>query len=214
MFSWFSRKKEVKKIQSETKQGFEAVKKDINSIGEWIKHLNSEKDHQKKDIQELKEILSTVQEDLEEVKNFVSVLGDVKKGMKMGRGSGLFKQQTAVYPVQTAVQTAVQTPKFDQFSMTERALLWVLLNTDMKLAFEDLAVILGKEKATIRGQINTIKQKSPGVLQEIIEPNGKKRVFIPEYLREKMLKKTKVRVKKGVKKVLNNKKTTKIRVRT
>jgi hypothetical protein len=53
--------------------------------------------------------------------------------------------------------------------------------------------MLGKEKSTIRGQINAIKQKSE-VIKESVEKNGKKRLFIPEEIKEKMLKKAKVRV--------------------
>ena len=78
--------------------------------------------------------------------------------------------------------------------MTERAILWILLNSDMRLGYEDLSTILGKEKSTIRGQINSIKSKSEGLIEESIERNGKKRVFIPEEIKEKMLKKQKVRV--------------------
>jgi len=115
----------------------------------------------------------------------------------------LSNKQTAVYAVQTGVQTGVQTPKLDQFSITERAILWILLNADMKLSYDDLAAMLGKERSTIRGQINTIKQKSENLIEETIERNGKKRVFIPENIKEKMLKKTKVRIK-GYKKSLKN----------
>ena len=111
----------------------------------------------------------------------------------------LSKQQTAVQAVQSAVQTAVQTPNFDNFSITERATLWILLNTDMKLSYEDLGSMLGKEKSTIRSQINSIKQRSESLIEEIIEKNGKKRVFIPEDIKEKLLKKSKVRIKKDKK---------------
>jgi len=104
------------------------------------------------------------------------------------------KKQTPVYVVQTGVQTGVQTPKLNQFSVTERAILWILLNTEMKLSYEDISSMLGKEKSTIRGQINSIKQKSEGLLEELIEKNGKKRVYIPDNIKEKMLKKSKVRV--------------------
>jgi len=171
MFGWFSRKKEIEGIKTETKHGFDSVKKDINYIGEWIKHLNSKKKHQDDEISEIKTLLSTVKNDLEEIKNVVSVLGEVRG---VGKSSKVFKHQTAVYPVQTAVQTAVQTPKLEHFSLTERAIIWILLNTDMKLGYDDLSAILGKEKATIRGQINTIRQKHPGLMEEIIEKKGKK----------------------------------------
>jgi|SaaInlV_200m_DNA_2_1039689.scaffolds.fasta_scaffold04263_5 chromosome segregation protein len=210
MFGWIFKKKEVASIKKETKQGFESVKKDMNSIGEWIKHLNSEKDSQKEELREVKEILSSINEEIEGIKNIVSIMGEIKKPGLFEKNKQLFKQQTAVYAVQTAVQTGVQTPNLGLFSLTERAIIWVLLNTDMKLSFEDIGSILGKEKATIRGQINHIKQKSE-VIEEIIEKNGKKRVFIPENIKKIMLKKAKVRVedkgkakktKKAVKKAL------------
>ncbi|GAH73523.1 unnamed protein product, partial [marine sediment metagenome] len=72
------------------------------------------------------------------------------------------------------------------------------LNTDMKLSYDDMASILGKERSTIRGQINAIRQKS-GLIEELIEKKGKKRVFIPEEIKEKLLKRAKVRVDKGKK---------------
>ena len=64
----------------------------------------------------------------------------------------------------------------------------------MKLGYEDLSAMLGKERSTIRGQINSIKTKSEDIIEEVIERNGKKRVFIPDIIKEKMLKKSKVRV--------------------
>ena len=196
MFWLFTGKKEVEKAKEEARNGFENVKKDMTSISGWIKHLDSEKNLQKKEVEEIKSILSTIQEEVEGIKNVLSIMNDLKSGKVFKTPKQLSNKQTAVYPVQTAVQTAVQTPNFDQFSITERAIIWILLNTDMKLSYDDLAAMLGKERSTIRGQINGIKQKSESLIEEIIEKNGKKRIFIPENLREKLLKKTKVRVKK------------------
>jgi septal ring factor EnvC (AmiA/AmiB activator) len=196
MFWFFSGKKEANKVREETRKSFDLVKKDINEVGKWIKHLHSEKESHKKDIGELKELLSTVKSDVEDLKNFIS-------DIETAEPAGLFKQrpkvlgkQTAVYAVQTGVQTGVQTPKLEHFSVTERAILWVLLNTDLKLSYEDIAAVLGKEKSTIRGQINAIRQKSEGLIHETNEKNNKKRLFIPEIMREKLLKKAKVRVRK------------------
>ncbi|NMB66984.1 hypothetical protein GYA25_02920 [Candidatus Woesearchaeota archaeon] len=107
----------------------------------------------------------------------------------------VFEKQTGVYAVQTGVQTGVQTPNLSQFSVTERAILWVLLNSDVKLSYEDVGALLGKEKSTIRGQINSIKQKSESLINEEIEKNGKKRIYIPEEVKERLLKGVKVRVK-------------------
>ena len=64
----------------------------------------------------------------------------------------------------------------------------------MRLSYDDLAAMLGKERSTIRGQINSIKQKSESLIEENIEKNGRKRVYIPENMKEKIIKKTKVRV--------------------
>jgi predicted transcriptional regulator len=202
MLWWFSGKKEISKVRDDTLQGFEAVKKDINSVSGWIKHLDSERDLQKRDIEELKEVLSTMQNEIESLKNMVSIVGGLNSKQPFKTARKVSNKQMAVYSDQTAVQTAVQTPKLEEFSITERAILWVLLNTDMKLSYDDLAAMLGKEKSTIRGQINTIKQKSD-VIEEVIEKNGKKRVFIHEEIKEKMLKKAKVRVKSAKKGVEN-----------
>ena len=196
MFGWFFKKKEIEQLKEDTKKGFESVKKDINSIGTWIKHLDSEKDLQKKDISEIKNTLSTINEELEGMKNIISIMNELKLKNKNQTPKQLFNKQTAVYAVQTGVQTAVQTPNFDSFSVTERAILWVLLNSDMKLSYDDIASILGKERSTIRGHLNRIKQKSESLIEEIIEKNGKKRVFIPDDIKDKLLKKAKVRVKK------------------
>jgi hypothetical protein len=193
---WFLRgKKEVEKVKEETRKGFESVKKDITSVSGWIKHLDSEKNLHKKEIEEIKDILATIKNDVDGMKNVLSMMNELKTNRLFKTPKQVFDKQTAVYTVQTGVQTGVQTPKLSQFSVTERAILWVLLNTDMKLSYDDLAAMLGKERSTIRGQINTIRQKSEGLIEEEIEKNGKKRVFIPEEMKEKMLKKAKVRVK-------------------
>ncbi len=199
MFGWIFRKKEVEQIKEDTKKGFDSVKKDITSLTEWIKHLDAERDSLKEGLREVKDILSSTNEEIEGLKNVVNIMNEAQT-------QGVFKtprrkkdKQTAVYAVQTGVQTAVQTPNLDQFSITERAILWILLNTDMKLSYHDLAAMLGKEKSTMRGQVNSIRQKSDGIIKEVVEENGKKRVFIPEEIKEKMLKKTKVRIKKSKK---------------
>ena len=206
MVWFFSNKKEVNRLRDETKKSFDLVKKDIDNVGDWIKHLNSEKEFHKRDLKELKDTLSTIKEELNELKHMAIFAESINYKRVFKTPEKVFDKQTAVYPVQTGVQTGVQTPKLDQFSITERAIIWALLNTDMKLSYEDLAAVLGKEKATIRGQINSIKQKSESILEEIVEKNGKKRVFIPEKVKEKLLKKAKVRVKSNKKGKKNSEK--------
>jgi chromosome segregation and condensation protein ScpB len=70
------------------------------------------------------------------------------------------------------------------------------MNSEMKLSYEDLALLLGKERSTVRGQVNSIKQKSEGLIMEISEKNGKKRIFVPEDIRTKMKKYARTRVEK------------------
>ncbi len=194
MFKWFSWKKESKKIKEETKTGFELVKKDIASVTGWIKHLDSEKNIHKRDIDQIKEDLSYIKNEIESMKSIISIVSEVRPKQVFKTQRALLDKQTPVYSVQTGVQTGVQTPNLEQFSITERAILWILLNAEIKLGYDDLSAILGKEKSTIRGQINTIKSKSEGLIEEAIEKNGKKRIYIPEEIKEKMLKKSKVRV--------------------
>ncbi len=200
MFWIFKIKKKLDETKKETKKGFNEVKKDMLLIGDWIKHLDSEKKTHKKEIETLKEDFSSLKGELENLKNLFSTFNNPllnnssKKLFKTN--SQLLNKQTAVYPVQTGVQTGVQTPNLSNFSVTERAILFILLNTDMKLSYEDLSAMLNKEKSTIRGQINTIKSKSESLIEEIVEKNGKKRIYIPEKTKEKLLKKQKVRIKK------------------
>lgn len=174
MFWIFHAKKEVEKINEETKNSFDSVKKDIMAVSGWIKHLDSEKNLQKKEIEDINEILSSIKNDVEGIKNVISVMNELKTNRLFKTPKQMFNKQTAVYTVQTGVQTGVQTPNLNQFSVTERAILWVLLNSEVKLSFDDLAAMLGKERSTIRGQINAIRQKSEGLIEEEMEKNGKR----------------------------------------
>jgi len=195
MFEWLFGKKSDDSLKEDTKRGFEGVKKDITSMSAWIKHLDSEKKLQGKEINEIKETLSMINSEIEGIKNVISIMSDLKPNRPFRTTKQVFDKQTGVYAVQTGVQTGVQTPNLDKFSVTERAIIWILLNSDMRLSYDDLAAIVGKERSTIRGHLNRIKQKSEGLIEEVIEQNGKKRVFIPENMKEKLLKRQKVRVR-------------------
>jgi len=192
---FFRRKKGLDEIKEATKKGFDDVKKDIQSVSGWIKHLDSEKNIQQREIEDLKESLSSILIEIEGIKNILNFMNQPKTNRVFKTPKAVSRKQTAVYAVQTPVQTGVQTPNLDQFSVTERAILWVLLNTDMKLSYDDLAAMLGKERSTIRGQLNRIKQKDESLIDEIVETNGKKRVFIPENIKERLLKKQRVKIK-------------------
>ena len=200
MFEWlFGRKKEVDELKEEVKKSFEAVKKDLNNTSLWVKHLNVKDSEHDSKIDILNDKLSSIESDVEGLKNMLSFLELGVSKQISEQSKQLFNKQTAVEGVQTAVQTAVQADILHNFSVMERAIVWILLNTDLKLSYEDISAMLGKDKTTIRGQVNSIKQKSENLIQEFVERNGKKRLFIPERAKERLLKGVKVRVKRAEK---------------
>ena len=202
MFGWMFpkvKKHEFEQHKSAVQTALNSVKQDFSNVSKLIKHLDTQDEGLKKEVKGLGEELNYIRQELEEIKN---LLGE-KMEEKEEENVEVFKQrqttkhkQTAVYGVQTAVQTAVQAAFLDKLSISEKAIIMILANSDLKLSYEDLGVMTGKDSTTIRGQINTIKQKCPGVIEEQIERNNKKRLFIPEKIRGILLRKAKVRQKK------------------
>ena len=196
MWDLFGHKKRMEKLRIEVHDSFNHVKKDFNKVGEWIKHLDGKHGSHEDEISDIKNQLLTIQEDLLELKDFVSFFGpQISKGLSKQTQTGVVKQPSSMV-VQTAVQTAVQTDILENLTVMERAITWALLNSDMRLSYEDLAALLGKDKSTIRGQINAIKQKNDGLIKETREINGKKRLYIPDEIREILVKSVKVKVKR------------------
>jgi len=199
MFWNFGAKKKVEKLENETKKSFGEVKKDFEHAGKWIKHLDRQDKQLFEILNELKREIASVNDEIEGVKEAISFMNLGKENKQVFKKLPVLNKQVPVYDVQEAVQTPVQTGNFydilNGLSGNERTIVFALMNTDMKLSYEDIARLLGKERATIRGQINTIKQKSEGLIQEVIEPNGKKRVFVSKEIKEKLEKYAKVRVK-------------------
>lgn len=199
MLSWLFGKKE-KNSGEEIKKGFDSVKKDMNAVGEWIKHLNVADKQLFGELKALKSDLSTIREEIAEMREKLDDGVEGSKNKQLFEKMGVLGKQTAVGVVEKPVQTAVQTANFHDIfngmSAQERLVLFTIMNSDMKLSYEDLALLLGKEKSTVRGQINAIKQKSEGLILEISEKNGKKRVYVPAEIREKLSKYAKVRVRK------------------
>jgi len=198
---WFSGKKRLQNLENDTKKSFESVKGDVDNIGKWIKHLDSQGKqlHGVKD--EIIKDLSTLKDDLNDLKDMFEEIQTGLQFKQPSKKQTAVRKQTAVEAVYEAVQTPVQTGNLygilDGLTANEKLVVWTLLNSadDMKLSYEDIARLLGKERSTVRGQINSIKQKSEGLLQEITESNGKKRVFIHEEVKEKLSEYAKVRVK-------------------
>ncbi len=202
MFEWlFSNR--YKELDEKTQKAFDSVKKDVEVVGKWIKHLDGQDKQLFDSLNLIKQDLSTIREEIESMREGLSLGVESEKNKRVFEKMPAVGKQTGVESVLNGIQTGVQTGNFHAFLKTltanERLVVFTLLNADMKLSYEDLALLLGKERATIRGQINAIKQKSESLIEEIIERNGKKRVFIPEEIKEKLQKYVKVRVKKDKK---------------
>ncbi len=197
---WFSKKKGlIEKFKEEVKDSFNSVKEDFTKVGGWIEHIDGKHEKYSDEIECLKNDFLVLKTELEEVKDFLSFFGPQhSKRLSKQSQTAVYKQE-GVGVVQTPVQTAVQTTILEGLTVMERAIVWAIINTeeDMKLSYEDLSAMLGKSKSTIRGQINAIKQKSESLIQEHMEPNGKKRLFVPEEIRKIIIKNAKVRVNKN-----------------
>ena len=199
---WWSSKKQVRDLKEKTEKSFSAVKQDMDAFGRWVKHLDSQ-DKQLFDLFfSLKQEIATLNDEVRAMREGIEMAVEEEKNKRLFKKLPVFDKQTAVEDVQKVVQTAVQTDNIygilKNLSGNERLVAFTLLNSDMKLSYEDIALLLGKERSTVRGQINSIKQKTEGLIREVVESNGKKRVFIPDGIKAKMQKYAKVRMgKKG-----------------
>lgn len=181
-------KKRFLKLEKEVEQAFHEVKKDFKKVASWIDFIEEELEKNK----EIKQRVSNIEETIkkwEEKDSFI--VGKIQTNINKHKQTRENKQEEG-NPVQTAVQTAVQTENIKELTTNERMIIWTLLNSENKMSHEDLATILGKNKSTIRGQINTIKKKTPGILEEFLELSGKKRLYIPEKNRKEIIRVIKI----------------------
>ncbi|MEM4267057.1 MAG: hypothetical protein QW404_03315, partial [Candidatus Nanoarchaeia archaeon] len=132
--------------------------------------------------------LENIERDLEDIKAFWT---RVQTGVQTRVQTGQTRVQTRVGQTdvrlkQMSVQTNTLT-KLKNLSVTERKIVWIMLNSETKLTYDELYMILGKNKSTLRGQINNIKLKSPGLIKEIVENDGTKRFYIDEEVKNEVL---------------------------
>jgi len=191
VFGLFSNKKRVEILREEIQESFGHVRKDVNRISEWIKHLDDKKQNHDKEISTIREELKDLKESIDELKQNIEFFGQTTNKQRQTTN---INEQTSKEK-QTIVQTDVQPNQLDRLTVMERAVIWSLLNAEMKLSHEDVAALLGKDKSTIRGQINAIKQKIPGLVSEIRENNGKKRIFIEENTKNSLKNRSKLKIK-------------------
>lgn len=198
----FRHKKNIEELRSDVRDSFNHVKKDFNKVGEWITHLDDKHTIHKDEITSIKDNLLSIQSDLLEIKDFISFFGPQASKGSSKQTQTMSNKQTPMGVVQTVVQSDVQTDVLSNLTVMERGIVWALLNSEMKLSYEDLAALLGKNKSTIRGQINVIKQKNDGLIMESREFSGKKRLYVPDEIKANIIKSVKVKVnqsKKGQK---------------
>ena len=194
MWKFLGRKKKIDRLRDDVQDSFSHVKKDFNKVGEWIKHLDDKHVIHEDELLTIRDQLLNIQGDLIEIKDFISFFGPQLSKDLSKQTQTMFNKQTPIASVQTVVQTDVQTDILSNLTVMERGIIWALLNSDMKLSYEDLAALLGKNKSTIRGQINIIKQKNDGLIMESREFSGKKRLYVPDEIKASIMKSVKVKV--------------------
>ena len=164
---------------------FSAIKKDMTEINRWLyafqeQHKNHKKGYTEieRRVREIEAILPSLLRDLEAMQTVVQTAVQNKQSYK--------QQQTNSRLGQTQDEPFMS--QLRGLSITERAIVWVLLNTDLKYSYEDLKSALGKDESTLRGQINQIKKRCPHLIHEYAENSGKKRFFIDEKIKSELFK--------------------------
>jgi hypothetical protein len=192
VFSLFGNKKRVDILREEVQESFKHVRKDVNKIGEWIKYIDEKELKKETTLQDISDRIEAIETKLEEMQIAQTFVGQINTKHTQTNT----KQQTHNETRQTDNQTTVQTSDLDKLTVMERAVVWALVNSELKLSYEDIGSLLGKDKSTIRGQVNSIKQKIPQVISVVQEQNGKKRLYIAEEVKENVIKKAKMKIKK------------------
>jgi predicted transcriptional regulator len=190
-FLWFGKKKQEN--DEKISVSFKTIKDDMVKISAWIRHLNTKHESSEEKLDEIFDEITRMKEDIDGIKQFISFFDSRQNRGVFKQQSTPFFKQTPVYGVQTPVSTPVETAFLRGLTTNERMILWVLLNSNMRLSCEDIATLLGKNQATIRTQINNMKQKNENVVSEIMEKNGKKRYFVEEKIKNFLIKKMKIK---------------------
>jgi predicted transcriptional regulator len=215
-FLWFGKKKD-ESFKDEIKDSFAEVKADVDKISAWINHLHTQDKKHNTRVEELYDEILKIKEDIDGIKSFISYFdSSLSRGVFKHPRTAVYKQ-TAVLGVQTPIFNAnfknLQSMQNGEYgsesdfasnygsflrgmSQTERTIVWIVLNSELKLSCDDIAALLGKERATVRGQLNSIKRKNENLILEHVEKNGKKRYYIDPRVKEGLLKQLKAKVKK------------------
>ncbi len=201
MFFWVKKREyeelseKFDRIHSSLHRSFLNVKTDITHINSKIDKLHD--GHRSKNAE-----LFRLQERIDQLELlFNEAFGANQKDERVfGQPFGQTQTDSRLKQPSVVVQTGRRGDKWTKnLTPMERAIISILLNNEMKLTYDDLSIMVGRDKSTIRGQVNNIKQKNEGLLMEYIERNGKKRFFIDEKLKNEILKERNALVKKAQK---------------
>ncbi len=187
--------KKLRVLNNNLDTSFSNIRKDMDNFGKWVMHLENHRNNHHSKIEDLEKriyLLERMLENVKYAKDFVQT-----PFLSKHRQTAVRLKQPSV-AVQTPVQTDIGS-NFDKnpveleqllrsLTVMERAVLWTLLNTDMKMSYDDLAILLGKDKSTLRGQINNIKRKSESLISEFTEISGKKRFYVEESVKKRVIK--------------------------
>ena len=177
------------KLNSSLDNSFNSLKDDMENVAEWINHLDTHKHEHSRNLRNIDSRLRAIEEFIQTLteKQDISKNKQLSKQLSKHTQTVVRSKQLSE-SVQTAVQTDIEKALYSLTAM-ERTVVWALLNTDMRLSYGDLKRVLGKDESTVRGQINNIKRKIPGLVSERSESNGKKRFYIKRDKKESILAK-------------------------
>lgn len=180
--------KKLSDLNDSLKNSFSKIKEDMFSLGSHVETLHDHKQNHSELIEDLDSRLKTLE----------SFIEDVLTNQALVQTESLSKQTpTNVRPKQTSVPVQTEVlESLKRLTPMERSLVWALLNTELRLSYSDLARILGKDESTVRGQVSNIKRKTDGLVLEKSENNGQKRFYVEERVKNKIMRKYKVKTKK------------------
>ncbi|MEK6940815.1 MAG: hypothetical protein AABW49_02855 [Nanoarchaeota archaeon] len=176
-------------IQTSLKISFKHIKSDIKILTEWIDHFNNKHDKHEEEVEKINLNVLSLNKRIIDIEKVISSLSKQQTAVqtpvrfKQPQTDNRFKQLFEPVQIKQAGDTFTK-----NMTPMERAIISVLLNTDLKLSYDDLRVAIGRDKSTIRGQVNNIKQKNSKLLKEVAESTGRKRFYIDEPTKNSILK--------------------------
>lgn len=191
---------DLKQIETSLKHSFSHIKQDMSEISVWINNIEKQHKHHKESLSETHSLIDDLHERINILEEAFESMRNNTQAVQTPVQNKQTRTDVRSKQVFTPVQTPVQTDELTR-SLTpmERAIVSVLLNTELRLTYDDLSIAIGRDKSTIRGQVNNIKQKNESLIKEVVESNGKKRFYISEEIKNKVFKqrnKLKIRVSK------------------